>query len=105
MSLDYPLYQEMLRRGSRARWFWRIGDWLCYTGILGFVFVLIMWPFIFFFKFSNTGMAAAAGLVMMAAVYVAGNSLKKVSYRIALGEGIDIVKYFENTEDKGQPPK
>ena len=100
MSLDYPLYEEMLRRGSRGRWFWRIGDWLCTAGILGFVLVLILWPFVFFFKVSDTGMAAAGSLVLMAAVYVLGNSLKKVSYRIALGEGIDIVKYFEQAGDE-----
>ncbi len=99
MSLDHPLYEEMLRRNSRGRWFWRIGDWLCSAGVMGFVLVLILWPFVFFFEFSNTGMAAAGGLVLMAAVYVLGNALKKVSYRLALEEGIDILKYFEKTGD------
>lgn len=99
MSLDYPLYQEMVRRGSRGRWFWRIGDWLCYIGVMGLVLVLILWPLMFFSKYDNMGMAAAGGVFLMAAVYVLGSFLKKVSYRIALSEGLDITEYFEKAVD------
>jgi hypothetical protein len=40
MSLDYPLYEEMLHRGSRAAPWWRIGDIIYYIGLLTAIFCL-----------------------------------------------------------------
>ena len=99
MQPDYPLYEEMVRRGSRGRWFWRLGAWLYSAGLAGIVLVLIVWPVVFFFKFGKTGISYAVALVAMGWLSVLGSFLRKVSYRIALDEGIDITKYFEKARD------
>ena len=99
MQPDYPLYEEMVRRGSRGRWFWRLGAWLYSAGLAGIVLVLIVWPVVFFFKFGKTGISYAVALVAMGWLSVLGSFLRKVSYRIALDEGIDITKYFEKAGD------
>jgi len=93
MQSDYPLYEEMLRRGSRGRWFWRAGVWLC-IGL-----VLMVWPAVFFFKLGRTGLAYPVALLALAALAALGSFLRRVSYRIALGEGIDITRYFEKPAD------
>ena len=89
-----------MRLGSRGRWFWRIGAWLYSAGLLGIVLVLIVWPVVFFFQFGRTGIAYAVALLVMAGLAMLGSFLRKVSYRIALGEGIDITKYIEDAGDK-----
>lgn len=99
MQPDYQLYEEMVRRGSRGRWFWRIGAWLYSAGLLGLVLVLLVWPVVIIFKFGKTGISCAAVLLAMAGLAVLGSFLRKVSYRIALGEGIDITKYFDRAGD------
>jgi hypothetical protein len=95
MHPDQPLYEEMVRRDSRGRWFWRIGSWLYSAGLLGVVLILIVWPIVFFFKFGKTGIAYAVTILVMAALAALGSFLRRVSYRIALSEGIDIAQYFE----------
>ena len=99
MQPDYPLYEEMVRLGSRGRWFWRIGAWLYSAGLLGIVFVLIVWPLVILFNFGKTGIFYAVALLAMGGLAVLGSFLRKVSYRIALGEGIDITKYIEKAGD------
>jgi len=99
MQPDYTLYEEMVRRGSRGRWFWRIGGWLHSAGLLGIVLVLIVWPVVFFLRFGKTGISYAVIILVMAGLVVLGSFLKRTSYRIALGEGIDITKYFEKAAD------
>lgn len=99
MQPDYPLYEEMVRRGSRGRWFWRVGTWLYAAGLLGMVIILAVWPVVFFFKFGKTGISYAVALLAMAGLVVLGGALRKISYRIALGEGIDIIKYIEQPPD------
>jgi len=98
MQPDYPLYEEMLRRGSRGRWFWRAGTWLYTAGLLGIVIVLAVWPVVFFFRFGKTSLVYPVLLLVMAGLVVLGGALRKISYRIALNEGIDIIKFI------GQPP-
>ncbi len=100
MALDYPLYKEMVRLGSRGRWFWRIGNWLRFAGVLGIVLVLIVWPVVFFFKFGHIGISFLVTLVLLGLVFMLGNLLKRVSYQIAFGEGIDIVKFIETSPEK-----
>lgn len=99
MQPDYPLYEEMVRRGSRGRWFWRVGAWLYTAGLLGIVIVLAVWPVVFFFQFGKTSLSYPVLLLVMAGLVVIGSALRKISYRIAFGEGIDITKYIE------QPPE
>jgi len=95
MQPDHPLYEEMVRRGSRGRWFWRIGSWLYSAGLLGVGLVLVVWPVVFYFRFGKTGIVYLVTLLVLAGLATLGSFLRRVSYRIALSEGIDITKYFE----------
>ena len=99
MQPDHTLYEEMVRRGSRGRWFWRIGSWLYAAGLLGICLVLIVWPVAVFFRFGKTGIGYAVAILAMAGLVVLGSYLRRASYRIALSEGIDITKYFEKPAD------
>ena len=99
MQPDHPLYEEMVRRGSHGRRFWRAGVWLYSAGLLGIGLVLMVWPVVFFFKLGRTGLAYPAALLALAALAALGSFLRRISYRIALGEGIDITKYFEKPAD------
>ena len=69
---------------------------------MGVALVLVVWPVMVFLKFGNTGISYAVILLVMAGLVVLGSFLKKTSYRIALGEGIDITKYFEKAADGGE---
>ncbi len=100
MQPDRPLYEEMLRRGSRARWFWLAGVWLNVAGLVGVVVVLAVWPVMFFLNFGRTGIGYAVALLLLGVLAVLGNALRRLSYGIALREGIDITAYFE----KDPPP-
>ncbi|MCX5792941.1 MAG: hypothetical protein NTY45_12120 [Elusimicrobia bacterium] len=99
MQPDQPLYEELVRRGSRGRWFWRIGSWFCLAGLLGIALVLTLWPLVLYFRINYTGIDYAFALLALAALYTLGSFLKKISYKIAFGEGIDITQYFEKPAD------
>jgi len=99
MQPDHTLYVEMVQRGSRGRWFWRIGSWLYSAGLLGVALVLVVWPVMVFLRFGKTDISYAVALLVLAGLVVLGSFLKKTSYRIALGEGIDITRYFEKAAD------
>jgi len=102
MQPDQTLYEEMVRRGSRGRWFWLIGSRLHSAGLLGVALVLVVWPVMVFLKLGKTGISYAVALLVMGGLVVLGSFLKKTSYRIALGEGMDIAKYFEKAADGGE---
>ena len=74
MQPDHTLYVEMVRRGSRGRWFWRIGSWLHSAGLLGVALVLIVWPVVFFLRFGKTGISYAVAILVMAGLVVLGAS-------------------------------
>ena len=80
MLQDRPLYEEMVRTGSRGLWAWRAGNWLVRTGVIGIV------------------------LLLMAALSTLGSFLKRLSYRIALGEGIDVASFLAG-QDEPKPPR
>lgn len=106
MQPDRPLYEEMVRQGSRGRWFWRVGGWLRLAGIAGIVLMLTMWPLVWYFRVGGTGIYFFFALLGMAALFTLGSFLRNVSYRIALGEGIDIAEYFEKEENgPGRQPR
>lgn len=94
MQPDQPLYDEMLRRGSRGRWFWLVGGWLRLAGLGGLVLALVLWPAVFYFRIGDFGFYFALALFGAAGLFTLGTFLKRVSYRIALGEGIDLPRYF-----------
>lgn len=105
MQPDQPLYEELVRRGSRARWFWLAGVRLYSAGLLGICLVLAVWPVAVYFKFGRTGIFYAVLLLAMAGLVLLGTFLRKVAYRIALGEGIDITEYFEKSAPADKKPK
>lgn len=102
MQPDQTLYEEMVRRGSRGRWFWRAGTWLYIAGLLGLCVVLVVLPVAVFFKFGKMSVYYAAAVLALAGLVVLGSCLKKISYRLALGEGIDITRYFEKPAGGGR---
>jgi hypothetical protein len=69
VSLDYPFYEELVRRGRRAAWWWLVGDRLYYLCVLPAMLAV-----------PGTGIALLAGLFgfgwgwLVAAVFVAGAS-------------------------------
>lgn len=99
MLQDRPLYDEMARLGSRGRWFWLAGHWLVYAGLLGIVLLLLGWPAVWYFKISDAGLLFFVLLVLAAALFTLGSFLKRISYKIAMDEGIDIVKFFRGQDD------
>ncbi|MDD2805581.1 MAG: hypothetical protein PHV33_08505 [Elusimicrobiales bacterium] len=102
MLQDRPLYEEMVRLGSRGRWVWRIGNWLVRAGLFGIIFLLIVWPVVFYFKISDAGLLFLVVLFLMAALFTLGSFLKRLSYKIAFGEGIDVAKFLA-VEDEDKP--
>ncbi len=94
MAPDRQLYEEMLRRGSRGRLFWLLGHWLKLAGLFGIVLALVAWPAVFFVKLPGGGRAAGFALLLLAGLYGLGFYLKRLSYRIAWSEGIDVAKFL-----------
>lgn len=99
MQPDHKLYEEMVRRGSRGRWFWRIGTWLYVAGLLGLCLLLVVLPVAVFFRFGKMSIHYAVAILALAGLVVLGSFLKRISYRIALDEGMDITQYFEKPAD------
>lgn len=95
MQPDQPLYDEMVRRGSRGRWFWLTGGWLRLAGICGIVLALVLWPAALYFRIGDFGFYFALGLFVSAGLFTLGTFLKRISYKLALKEGLDITAYFE----------
>ena len=94
MSLDYPLYEEMVRRKSRAAPWWRMGDILYYLGLLTAVAALpacnahALWS-------GRASVALWYALVFISglALFFGGSMLKAYSYRLAERDGIDPTQY------------
>lgn len=99
MLQDRPLYDEMTRLGSRGRWFWRVGQWLVYAGLAGIILLLLLWPAVWYFKIGDAGLLFFLLLVGAAVMFTLGSFLKRISYKIAMDEGIDIVKFFRAQDD------
>lgn len=99
MSLDYPNYEEMIRRGSRGRWFWPIGDWMYYLGIL----LGLIWPMGAVSKWINNPLIPVWPFVLvwlgLVALIPLGLHLKKLAYHIAEKEGIDFSNAYPVKED------
>lgn len=95
MQPDQPLYDEMVRRGSRGRWFWLVGHRLRLAGICGIILALALWPVVFYFRIGDFGFYFALALFVLAGLFTLGTFLKRVSYKLALKEGLDITEYFE----------
>lgn len=98
MLQDRPLYEELARLGSRGRWFWLVGNWLVYAGLLGIILLLLAWPAVLYFKIGDAGLLFFVLLVASAGLFTAGSFLKKISYRIALNEGIDVPKFLQGPD-------
>ena len=97
MSLDYPLYEEMLRRKSRAAIWWRVGDSFYYLGLLVAIFSIIIdlghSAFSTIFNSSFNHLWYLLAFVSGAVVFIAGVLLKRRSYTLAERDGIDPSRY------------
>ncbi|MDA8130112.1 MAG: hypothetical protein M0011_01275 [Elusimicrobia bacterium] len=99
MHPDRLLYEEMARRGSRGRWFLRAGIWLSNAGLLGIALLLVLWPVNLYFKLGDAGFLFWLALMLAASLFVAGNLLKRIAYRMALSEGMNLAAFFARKGD------
>jgi len=80
MSLDYPVYRQMLSRDPRAVLLWRIGDILYYVGLL----VLLLCSTIgTYYSVATPGGSrwVVFILVVAAAVWFVGAGLKSYAHK------------------------
>jgi len=98
MSLDYPFYEELRRRGHRAAIWWRVGDLLYYVGLLIALplvvasVALVGACLMFTLSWEYLGWSLA-GLASAVVVFLLGSSLKGRSYALAMKDGIDVRDY------------
>jgi uncharacterized membrane protein len=103
MSLDYPLFEEMRRRNSKAAKWWRIGDILYYVGLIGgFTWLLTVIGNLIYLAFSENlisqnylrfvlrSFLILGGFILL---FFLGGYFKKLSYQIAAKEGINPSDY------------
>jgi hypothetical protein len=94
MSLDYPLYEEMVRRKSRAAPWWRVGDTLFYIGLWTAILSIPAGIRHVLLSGSNHIMLwYILAFVLGVLIYFASHWLKYRSYQIAKEDGIDPSKY------------
>ena len=53
----------------------------------------------FYFKVGESGLLFTLVLFAMAALFTLGSFLKRVSYKIAFGEGIDVARFLTVKDD------
>jgi hypothetical protein len=99
MIQDRPVYEEMARRGSRGVLPWLAGNLLVRAGIWGIILLLLAWPVTFYLRVSDFGLIFFLALVASAGVFTLGSLLKKLSYKIALREGIDVAGILQGKDD------
>ncbi len=96
MSLDYPFYEELCRRGHRAAKWWRIGDCLYYLGLLTALVAAAVGLALVGSLFGAGGgwlLWSVIAFVGGAVVFVIGSALKGYSYRLAERDGIKVSDY------------
>lgn len=93
MSMDYPFYQELVRRRHRAAWWWLMGDRLYYLGLITAVIgVSCVGPGIVMGLLGKGWHLAIVALVCFVPgvfVWRIGSSFKDRSYRLARRDGIE----------------
>jgi hypothetical protein len=98
VSLDYPFYEELKRRGHQAAAWWRIGDVLYYLGLIPTFLLSVasvsLVPACLFFSVPWVYLAwSIAGVALSYLVWVFGCLLKGHSYKLAKRDGVDINDY------------
>lgn len=91
MSLDYPFYEQLVRRRHRAARWWRIGDRLYYPGLLSALFGLMFAPAysVFWPDGGRTPVVASVVAIGLGVgVLLAGAWLKGRAYTLAARDGI-----------------
>lgn len=101
MSLDYPFYEELCRRGHRAAWWWLIGDRLYYLGLLPALLALPGGLLALGAGIAGGGwhwlIASAVVFVAGVVVHSVGVSLKKHAYHLAREAGISDTAGYQQT--------
>ena len=92
MSLDYPLYEELLRRNHPAAKWWRIGDILYYLGLLPAFISFALMPLAVVKGLSGQPwtwtVVAFSAFCFSLSVFFIGLSLKGRAYKMAERDGI-----------------
>lgn len=99
MSLDYPFYEELKRRGHPAAKWWYVGDMLYYLGLLPALLCIPVMAiqkltevlgFTWWWSGSVTVACFGAGL----AIFFIGGFIKGRSYSMAERDRIDVKKHL-----------
>ena len=101
MSLDYPYYEELCRRKHPAAWWWLVGDWLYYLGLLPGVLSLpsaaifyVAWQFGLGDRYLALAELAAITFPVAAVVFVVGSSVKRHAYTLGERDGISAAEVY-----------
>ena len=95
MSLDYPFYDELRRRGHHAAKWWRIGDALYYLGLIpALLFAVTAVALLVACLLSSLSWIylgwSLVGVVLGVVVNIGGGMIKGHSYTLAEKDGIDV---------------
>jgi hypothetical protein len=111
VSLDYPYYEELCRRKHRAAWWWLVGDWLYYLGLLPGMLALPTAGILFVSWLLGVGehylaMAglAAATFPVAVLVFLVGSSVKRHAYTLGERDGItaaEVYRHGSASQDSG----
>ena len=101
MSLDYPYYEELVRRKHPAAWWWLVGDRLYYLGLLSAMLAVPTAGILFLAWLLGLGehYLAVAGVAAVtfpvaAFVFVVGWSVKRHAYTLAERDGISPAEVY-----------
>lgn len=93
MSMDYPFYEELCRRKHPARWWWIVGDWLYYLGLLSTVIGFAMIPSTWLISLIRSknwdeGPGVFAVVLMGVLFFFMGGHMKGRAHRLGERDGI-----------------
>jgi hypothetical protein len=110
VSLDYPYYEELCRRKHRAAWWWLVGDWLYYLGLLPGVLALptagilfVAWLLDLGEHYLTVAGLASVAFPVAAVVFVVGSSFKRHAYTLAERDGISSAEVYARGAVGGSP--
>ena len=88
MSLDYPYYEELVRRRHPGRWWWIVGDRLYYLGLVGGIIAMVVSILL-----KLRGVPCVVLVVVFPASFITGVLCKRWSYVLGKRDGIDADSY------------
>lgn len=92
-SPDYPIYEKLKRKNTKAALYWMIGDRLYHTGLM---LTMLFIPALFF-VYTQIGISGMfpwliGGLFVSAGIFFLGIRYKREAYKLAIRDGMDLSK-------------